>query len=37
VSIGTLFLFTVGLIKDSTIKKQAIFIGEAFLVNGLLL
>ena len=39
VSIGApIFLYTVGLIKkDSTIKKQAIFIGEAFLVNGLLL
>lgn len=36
VSIGApIFLYTVGLIKkDSTIKKQAIFIGEAFLVNG---
>ena len=36
VSIGApIFLYTLGLIKkDSTIKKQAIFIGEAFLVNG---
>ena len=36
VSIGApIFLYTLGLIKkDSIIKKQAIFIGEAFLVNG---
>ena len=35
-SIGTpILLYTIGSIKkDSTIKKKAIFIGEAFLVNG---
>lgn len=36
ISIATpIIIYSVGLIKkDSTIKNQAVFIGEAFLVNG---
>lgn len=36
ISIGTpIIMYSVGLIKkDSTIKKQAVFIGETFLVNA---